>query len=134
MRVVMKKIPILFLLCPFHVFAATCPAGFVTVEHDDFVPAVGGACVSGYVVHDLDVACGTGVTSACWLVRMVCGAGVTQLKTSGGLSFPLYSDKSTSPSIHVKYDNTVCYVDLATGVANSAINIRYNGVVYHAVK
>ena len=59
---------------------------------------------------------------------------ITKLNTSGGLSFPLYADKSTSPSIHIKYNNMVCYVDLESGSATGAINVKYNGVVYHAVQ
>ena len=125
---------ILFLLYPFHAFAQSCPAGFVAVEYDTFVPAVGGVCPSGYVAHDVSEVCSVGATGACWLVRALCGAGITKLNTSGGLSFPLYSDKSTSPSIHIKYNNMVCYVDLESGSATGAINVKYNGVVYHTVQ
>ncbi len=128
-----KKILILFLLCPFHTFAQSCPSGMVAVEYDAFVPATGGACPSGYVAHDVETICGAG-DGACWLVRMLCTAGITMLNTSGGLSFPLYSDKSTSPSIYVKYNDTVCYADLEVGSATGAINIKYNDVIYHTVQ
>ena len=131
---VMKKILILFWLYPPCVFAVTCPVGFVAYEYDSFVPATGGVCASGYVGHSLDAVCASGGAMACWLVRVLCDAGVTELKTSDGLSFPLYSEKNTSPSIHIKYNDTVCYVDLEEGVANAAINVSYNGVVYHTVK
>lgn len=84
---------ILFLLYPFHAFAQSCPTGFVAVEYDTFVPAVGGVCPSGYVAHDVSDICASDVTGVCWFVRALCGAGITSLNTSGGLSFPLYSDK-----------------------------------------
>ena len=132
----MQKLISLLLFNPIVAFAATCPSGMIAVEYDTFVPAVAGACDTGYVGHDIDLVCGTD-DGACWIIeqiRTLCAAGITALNTSGGLSFPLYSDKSTSPSLHIMYNNTICYGDMASGVAADAININYNGNVYHVVK
>jgi len=63
----------------------------------------------------------------------ICDAGITQLKTSTGLNFPLTATKLTTPSINIGHNNTVCYVPLATGSANSAINVTYGGGVYHTL-
>ncbi len=131
----MKKLMFIFLGMP--ALGATCPAGMVAVEYDAFVPAMAGACPAGYVAHDVSDVCSADATGACWLIeqlRALCGAGITKLNTSGGLSFPLYSDKSTSPSLHIKYNDTVCYVDLEVSNSPNAINIKYNGVVYHTAK
>ena len=121
---------------PMTLYAQTCPTGFVAYDYGTFVSAVSGACPAGYVAHNVDTVCGVG-DGACWIVeqlRELCGAGVTQLKTSGGLNFPLYSTRATTPSLCVLYNETTCYVDLETGSATDAININYNGVTYHTVK
>lgn len=64
----------------------------------------------------------------------LCTAGITQLKTSTGLSYNLYANKNTSPAIHIKPDgsNTVCYVNLAFGISDNAVNVKYNGATYHS--
>ena len=130
----MKKLIFIFVVFPS--FAATCPTGMVAVEYDTFVSAGAGACPAGYVAHGIDTVCGAG-DGACWLVeqlRALCGAGITQLNTSGGLSVPLYADKTTNPSLHIKYNSMVCYADLEAGNATGTINVKYNNVVYHTVK
>ncbi len=124
-----------FLFLPRIVFAASCPSGMIAYEYDSFVPAISGACPAGYVAHDTDAVCGAG-DGACWLLeqlRALCSAGATNLKTSGGLSFPLYSTRTTTPSLCVSYNNTTCYADLESGSATDAINVKYNGVTYHTV-
>ncbi len=130
----MKRILyVIFIVFPLMVSAQSCPSGFVAVEYDVFVPVTGGMCPFGYVAHNIETVCGAG-DGACWLVRMLCAAGITKLNVSGGLSFPLYSDKSTSPSLAVQYNDTICYIDLDVGHATGAINIEYNNVVYHTVQ
>ena len=127
----MKKLVFIFLVFPS--YAAVCPAGMVAVEYDTFVPAVSGACSAGYMAHDVDTVCGTG-DGVCWLIRMGCGAGVSSIRTSTGLSVPLYAEKETFPSLCVRYNNTTCYADLDPGQVSGTINIKYNGVVYHTVE
>lgn len=62
----------------------------------------------------------------------LCGAGVTKLKTSTGLSFNIYQMKLTSPALAVGSDNGVCYIPLAGGNASNAINVQYDdGKIYH---
>lgn len=131
--IIKKMVFVCFLLFPFVAYAQSCPAGMVAVEYDTFVPAVSGACSAGYVAHDTETVCGAG-DGVCWLVRMGCRAGVSSLRTSTGLSVPLYAEKETFPSLCVRYNNTMCYVDLEPGQASGAINIKYNGVVYHTVE
>lgn len=117
-------------------FGANCPAGFVEHEVPGADVILSGECPTAYVTYAEVAVCKSDVGGICWLVeqlRNLCGAGVTALKTSGGLSFPLYSDKSTSPSICVKYNDTICYVDLVAGNSVGAVNIEYNGEVYHTV-
>ena len=57
--------------------------------------------------------CAEDVSGLCWLLeknRELCSSGVTQIKTSGGLSVLLYSDKSTEPSIYIKHNNALCKI------------------------
>ena len=136
MVLIKKMLFVCFLLFPFVAYAQSCPTGFVAVEYDTFVSATSGACPTGYMAHDVDTVCGMG-DGVCWLleqIRALCDAGVSNIKTSGGVSVPLYAEKETSPSLCVRYNNTTCYADLEPGQASGTINIKYNGVVYHTVE
>lgn len=61
----------------------------------------------------------------------LCTAGMTKLRTSTGLSFNIYANKLTTPSLNLSQNNIVCYVNLLPGVASGAINVRYGNTVYH---
>ncbi|MBP3398063.1 MAG: hypothetical protein J6K82_03975 [Alphaproteobacteria bacterium] len=122
-----------FIMWPLAVFAQSCPTGFVAYEYDGYVPAVAGVCPSGYVAHDTETVCGAG-DGACWIVeqiRALCGAGITKIKTSNGVSVALYSDKATKPSMNVQYNGAVCYADMVPGRATNAINVKIGDVIYH---
>ena len=133
----MKILLFILIVLPSVVFADSCPSGFVAYEYDSFVPAVSGACPIGYVSHSVIDVCGGDTVSTCWLVeknRELCAFGFSDLKTSTGLSFPMYSDKITTPSIYIKYNDSICYVDLEQGRGVGTINVNYDGIIYHAIK
>lgn len=118
-------------LLPLDAFAAAvCPGGMVAVEYDNYVASTGGVCPSGYVVHDMVDVCGGTSTGVCWL-RPLCGAGVTQIKTSSGVVVSLYSDRVTVPSFCAQYNNMVCYADMVLGQVSGAINVDYADAIYH---
>lgn len=122
------------LIFPTCVFAQGCPNGFIAMEYADFVPAVSGGCPVGYVAHEIDDVCSDDSSSVCWLIeqmRALCDAGVSNLKTSTGVSVSLYAVRETTPSLCVQYNNTVCYADMKQGQQTGAININYGGVIYH---
>ncbi len=56
------------------------------------------------------------------------------LHTSTGLTWPLYLDKTTIPSINIRTDYGICYVNLLSGVSEDTINVNYGGDTYHAVE
>ena len=60
-----------------------------------------------------------------------CTSGITHIKTSTGLSIPLYSSARTSPAINIKWNNQVCYGSLVSGTASGAINVDVGGTKYH---
>ena len=63
----------------------------------------------------------------------LCGAGVTELHV-GNLYFNVYANKNTTPALNIKYNDTVCYVSLATGSGTNALHIKTDsGTVYHTV-
>lgn len=132
----MKKIFafILLFVLPANADGLSCPSGYITVE-EQYV-TVADTCPDGTIMTGSADVCSDG-TAVCWLVeqlRELCGGGISNLKTSGGLSFPLYAARVTTPSLCVLYNETTCYVDLETGFATDAININYNGVTYHTIK
>lgn len=61
----------------------------------------------------------------------ICDAGITWLKTSTGLSLLLVAEKVTTPSIHISYNDKICYVPLMAGNANNAVNLAWAGNTYH---
>ncbi len=62
-----------------------------------------------------------------------CTAGATQLKTSTGLDYMLLTDATSTHSISIKLNNKICHIPLANGVSNNAINVSWNGNIWHAV-
>lgn len=68
------------------------------------------------------------VNNTCY---QICNIGISQLKTSTNLSFTLFSERITTPSLNVSYNNSVCYAPLFAGSATNSINIRYNDKIYH---
>ncbi|MBP3316213.1 MAG: hypothetical protein J6L70_01255 [Alphaproteobacteria bacterium] len=130
----MKKIFIVYAgIMPVIANAVACPSGMMAVSYDDFAPVVFGVCPAGYVAHDLQNVCANDSSGVCWLVRLACGAGITQMKTSAGVDFPIYATRQTNPSLSVRYNNTTCYMDLEQGKQSGTINLNYNGVVYHMI-
>ena len=130
----MIKVILLLFILPFVAFAQSCPTGMVAVEYDNYVAADAGACPAGYVAHDVEDVCSDASTGVCWLVeqmRALCGAGIDKIKTSTGVVIPLYSNRVTTPSFCVRYNNTVCYADMVLGSQSGTINIRHNDTVYH---
>ena len=60
----------------------------------------------------------------------LCGLGFTTLRTGSGLVIPLYSEKLSSPAIHIGYNGGMCYGILESG-SGDGINLEYNGQTYH---
>lgn len=116
--------------------AASCPAGYVLVDVPDV--SVADTCPSGTVaVGNAEACTDSDSASVCWIVEKIlelCGAGISVLKTSNGVSVPLYAEKYTSPALHIRYNGQVCYANLTQGKSENAINIRYGGVVYHVAE
>ena len=63
----------------------------------------------------------------------LCVLGFTTLRTGSGLVIPLYSEKLSSPAIHIGYNGGMCYGILESG-SGEGINLEYNGQTYHTGK
>ena len=64
----------------------------------------------------------------------ICTAGFRYLKSSTGVSIPLYTSAQTTHSIVVQSQSgAMCYANLAEGAASGAINVNLNGTTYHAI-
>lgn len=107
-----------------------CPDGFYTVPYDV-------SCGVGRVEVSNIPQCDTDMSGEFCLiggdVAAPCAAGVTTLRTGTGLTIPLWAEKATTPALHVRYNGTVCYINLEPGNAPNSINVEYGGVVYHTV-
>ncbi|MBP3397765.1 MAG: hypothetical protein J6K82_02440, partial [Alphaproteobacteria bacterium] len=60
-----------------------------------------------------------------------CEIGISKLVTSKGVSFQLWAEKYTTPSLVVQYNDQKCYGKLEQGSASGTINVKIDGVVYH---
>ena len=64
----------------------------------------------------------------------ICTAGFRYLKSSTGVSIPLYTSAQTTHSIVVQSQSgAMCYANLAEGEKAKAINVNLNGTTYHAI-
>ncbi len=65
----------------------------------------------------------------------LCTSGYTHIKTSNGISIPLFSTRNTTPSINIQTSpDTTCYADLISGTTTNEIHVEYDGKTYHTVK
>ena len=78
--------------------------------------------------------CNTGhsLTSS-YVCAAMCAAGVTKIRT-GNVTVPLYATKQTSPALHIRVGNQVCYGSLGANKAATAVNLNYGGNTYHTIK
>ena len=63
--------------------------------------------------------------------EVLCAIGISQIKISTGMSFALYAEKYTQPSLAIKYNDGICYGKLEQGNQSGTMNFNYNGTVYH---
>ena len=117
-------------------FAAdTCPSGY-TQLNKNYVISLSDTCPTGYTSvggENPVVNCTDTTSKVCMFFADYCKMGVTKLKTSTGVVNNLYDTKTTAPSLVVKASGGLCYGNLASGSAKNAVNIKYNGNVYHVV-
>ena len=124
-----------------------CITGYVDAGVDNIVAAVdaNGDCPSNYDSLWTYQSCTPSTSER--LCSTICNGGMMHtgtgncaapcsldrsgLYTSTGLIFPLWDTRTTQPAIYIGLENGVCYVNLAPGVANNAVNVEYNGAIYH---
>ena len=127
----MKRLYVAFLLLfVVDAFAASCPTGYVSYSRSlQLQLAI--SCPSGTTdIGGLTGSCDTSPNTC--MTDYVCESGVSKLKTSTGVSAPLYSQQVTIPSLHVSVGGKVCHTPLIAGKATGAININYNNTIYRA--
>lgn len=146
--------------CPTEPYAQPikCPAGYYCTT-DETLPYINGTVYSSNCdIYDgtcayeptpcPDGTYSTGGTTACTtcaktpcdptngteiVLETPCDIGISQIKTSAGLSVALYAEKYTEPSLAIGYNDGKCYGKLETGNATGTINFNYNGTIYHLV-
>ena len=127
-----------------------CPTNYVDLALNDntFAKLTDGACASGYSKYVINQQCNQNTTDS--MCAILCSNGLEYtdvgtcaalcpsehhtLKTSTGLSFPLYATKQITPSINIQMGDDICYVNLVNGRASDAINVQYDNKIYHTVK
>ncbi len=125
-------------VCPENTYGVTKPNSDWTVAvcsvcPDGTTSPAGSTSIDACVVGTVECAPGFAFNSA-RACGALCGAGMTRLNTSSGLSIPIFAAQTTSPTFALSRGDAVCYVDLVAGEANGAINVDYKGAVYHTVQ
>ena len=65
----------------------------------------------------------------------LCEYGATELRTSTGVSLPLYATKETTPALNVGIGEGICYINLVQGATSgNALMLRNGQTLYHAVE
>ncbi len=118
----------------------SCPAGTYSDEVAASSPDVCQPCPDGTYSDGGDFECSACATTPCdpttgnpIVTQRLCEIGVGTIKTSTGLSFALYAEKYTEPSLVVGYNGGKCYGKLEAGNAAGTLNFNYNGTLYHLV-
>ncbi len=61
-----------------------------------------------------------------------CDAGITKIKTSTGLEFPIFDAKPTTPALAFLFNGKQCYAPLESGDGGTAsMNVNVGGQIYH---
>lgn len=104
--------------------ATTCPTGTT-----QFITGYESSWNSKVACKPDEVSCDHAYNGAC---PDLCSFA-TELKTSSGLSFPLFATKETAVAINIRQNGVTCYVPLESGNGGSgSLNIAYNNTIYHA--
>lgn len=125
-----------------------CPAGFyqATPDADTLTTPEMGVCATGYSSYALHANCDAGEVSN-GLCAVLCTGGLRytglgtcatlcpygggHLKTSAGVSWPMYSEKLITPSLGMRTADGSCYINFLPG-AGAGINIKSaDGKTYH---
>lgn len=117
-----------------------CPAGFyqATPDADTLTTPEMGVCATGYSSYALHANCDAGEVSN-GLCAVLCTGGLRytglgtcatlcpygggHLKTSAGVSWPMYSEKLITPSLGMRTADGSCYINFLPG-AGAGINIK----------
>ena len=69
----------------------------------------------------------------CIATTQPCADGYTELRTANGLAFKAWAEQTTEHAIVLQRagSDTKCYVNLASGPAAGAINVKIGEDVYH---
>lgn len=121
-----------------------CPANYydIAVSEETLQKNNAGKCNSGYSQYNLVSNCTSDTAEP--LCAVLCtdnmaytGVGTCAhpcghtIKTSTGLAIPLYSQSQITPSLNIKLEEGICFGNMVSGAQKGAINIDYNGSVYH---
>lgn len=145
--------------CPSEPYAQPikCPAGYYC-DTDETLPYANGTlyssnCVEEHMCAYAPIPCPDGTysiggayectacasvpceptTGAPVVTEIACGIGIERIVVSTGLSFALYAEKYTDPSIVIRYNDNLCYGKLESGAGTNSINVKYNNKTYHMI-
>ena len=122
-----------------------CPTNYndLALNDNTMTTLTNGVCPNGYKTFSIDQQCDENSDDA--ICGLMCENGLNYtdigtcvelcpnehktLRTSTGLIYPMYATKSIIPSINLKIDDDICYVNLMPGETTGAIHIKFNNQI-----
>ena len=117
--------------CPTNYYAITPATAFVRADENN-------ECATDYTQYNDTDLCrkylGPNMAEMC-TPQLRCQSLATTLRSSTGVILPLYRERATQPSMYVLFENgDLCFANVISGAANNAVNVEYEGAVYHGVE
>ena len=113
-----------------------CPTNYYTPT--DSMTRMGASCASGTTRQEYEYCQNTigGVSGdLCTPQRKCTIPGADLMKSTNGLTWQLYTDMLTIPSLTTEHDNgDKCHMNLLPGYEDDNLIIEYNNTTYHGVK
>jgi len=125
-----------------------CPENFhdITVDAATLTTPENAVCATGYATYWLNADCTAGQSknNMCAILcedglkytglgtcAELCPHGKTELRASGGQTWPLWAEKLTTPALNIKTSDGVCYINFLPGAARGVMNIKSAAGTYH---
>ena len=126
--------------CAYYAAGDECPSDYYTPVDSFARPTTGNTCASGYTANNelMEYCQNTigGVSNyICTPQRKCTIPGADLMKSTNGLTWQLYNDMLTIPSLTTEHDNGAkCHMNLLPGYEADNLIIEYNNTTYHGVK
>lgn len=101
--------------------ATVCPTGTIAVNRN---AAINLAPTCSYQT--------IGIASSKDFPELACTSGTTEVKNKYGTIVSVYKDQYTKPALHIKQNDTECFINMVAGTADNTIHVKQGDITYSA--